>query len=112
MSGTGIPEMREAYRQVGPRRFWTIFIVMAASIGGWAALGVWLQSEIGWPERYGFSCNGRGCLFVDIWHSLVLLQAPGGYQLGLFAWIWSMPAFFVACIVYALVKRRRARTYL
>lgn len=102
---TGIPELRESHRQLGPRRFWTMMLALISLIFGWAALGIWLKTETGWPERYGFHCHGRGCLFVDMWHSPALLSHLDVYQIGLFLWIWSIPLF--AIISFLWVRWRK-----
>ena len=112
MSIAGIPEMKESYRKLGPRKFWAITISTLSIIFVYALLTLWLYKKVGWPERYGFHCSGHDCLIADLWHSPALLSQPDGYHLGLFALIWSLPAFVVGCVIYPAVKKRRARTYL
>ncbi len=100
----------QLYRGIGPLRFWTLLIGMLAFFGAWAGIGIWLEERVGWPDAYGFHCGGRGCLFVDLWHSPSLL---GGNldELELFAWIWFLPALLIgslaSALIYARVKKRR-----
>ena len=96
----------QLYRGVGPKRFWFLIIGLTVAISCFAAVGIWLESQVGWPERYGFHCH-RKCLIEDLWHSPALLRDGGGYELGLFAFFWSMPAFVVGCLSFALLRRRR-----
>ena len=109
MSITGIPELKESYRQLGLVRFCLFFGGLLAFLLGWAAAHFWLADKIGWPEAYGFQCRGRGCMWVEIWHSPALLKGGDAYELGMFALIWWLPALVVGCLIYALLKRLRRR---
>lgn len=83
-----------------------VVAAVALIIPAYIGLGLLLQHELGWPERFGFSCRGRGCWISDIQHSPVLLNDPSAYRLGLFAYFWSMPALVIGAFVYAFVTKR------
>ena len=107
-SWSGIPELREYYRTLGPLRFWAIMGLLF----GWIGVGVWLQQAVNWPEAYGFHCRGKGCLFVSVWHSPALVEHGGLLQWMLFIHLWTIPAVLVACLIIALrrkLKQRRPR---
>lgn len=104
-SWSGIPELRESYRTLGPLRFWTIMGVLMAWLGG----GVWLQVAVGWPEAYGFHCRGKGCLFTDIWHSPVLLHHGGLLEWLLFAHFMTLPGIFLVALVIVVRRKFRQR---
>lgn len=100
-SWSGIPELREYYRLLGPLRFWSIMAALLAWIGG----GVWLQEAVGWPEAYGFTCHGRGCLFKDIWNSPELIRHGGLLEWLLFLHFMLVPATLLGSLFYALWRR-------
>jgi hypothetical protein len=97
------PSFMDGYRKLGPVKFWSLMAIMV----GYTIVGTWFEEETGWPDNYGFHCAGKGCLVDDMWHSPALLQHPGGYQIGLFLWIWFIPAVVVGFLVF-LAKRRRS----
>ncbi|HMI18571.1 MAG TPA: hypothetical protein VK533_03415 [Sphingomonas sp.] len=96
--------LRETWEVLKAPVFWVIIAVLTA----WAALGMWLEMRIGWPDRYGFHCQGKACWMSDLWHSPILLH--GGYlgEYALFAWIWSMPAFLATFFIWSRRAKRGA----
>jgi hypothetical protein len=58
----------------------------------WIAVFVWLSIDLGWPDNYGFHCHGKGCLFVEIWHSPTLLKHNRLKEFALFMCVWTLPA--------------------
>lgn len=112
MSFTGIPELREAHRQMGAARFWRLTAAVLGGIVCWTVIGIWLEGKVGWPEHYGFRCRGRGCWIDDLWHSPALLRTASPIELGLFAWIWSIPSMIPIAFIYARIRKRRERTLL
>ena len=101
-SWTGIPELKESYHKLGAARFLT----MMAGVLGWIGLGAWLSiTTPGWPDAYGSTCHGRGCLLDDLWYSPGLLSGSW-HEWALFAWLWSMPTLVAGTLVYALLMRR------
>lgn len=93
------------------RRFWARLALALLSVAAWTAIGLWLKAEADWPGGYGFRCRGRGCWFAEMWHSPALLGSPGPEQIGLFVWIWSIPAFVVGALIHRRVRKRHARTF-
>lgn len=67
-------EQRRLYHALGPARYWTIMVGTVVFCIGFGTLVWWLSDKIGWPDAYGFQCRGKGCLFVELWHSPSLLQ--------------------------------------
>lgn len=104
MSWTGIPELKESYRKLGPRLFWGIVVGLLA----WLAIGMWLSLSLDWPDAYGFHCHGRGCWIDDLWHSPSLLAAGhrSAMEIGLFIWEWSLPAVIPAALIWRFLKTR------
>ena len=95
---------RETWRQMHKPMFWVIILCVL----GWIALGVWLQERIGWPDRYGFHCHGRGCWIDDMWHSPALIHGGHWGEYALFAWLWSMPAFVITVLIRSKLRNRGA----
>ncbi len=104
-SWSGIPELKEYYRTLGPLRFWSIMGVIAA----WIGIGIWLQEAVGWPEAYGFRCHGKGCLFTDIFHSPALLHHGGLLEWLLFAHFMTLPMIFLVALGVALRRKFQNR---
>lgn len=96
---------------LGSLRFWLLVAGTVLFILLLAAGNIWLSDKIGWPEAYGFDCRGRGCFFQDLTHSPKLLRVGSGYELGLFALLWSLPAFIAGVLIYALFKRLSRRKH-
>jgi hypothetical protein len=107
MSFTGIPELKESYRKLGAFNFWATMICLF----GWTSIGISLQRINNYPDAYGFQCSGRGCLYREIWNSPVLLRDPDAFEIGLFAWLWSMPATVVGALIYAAVRKLRSTDF-
>lgn len=101
-SWSGIPELRESYKALGPLRFWLIMGALAA----WIGCKVWLETVLGWPDAYGFRCRGK-CLFQDIWHSPALLENGRPLEWLLFAHFMTFPTILLLCI--GIFLRRRLR---
>lgn len=97
-SWTGIPELREGYRQLGALRFWLIIVGVLLYIAAFAWLGV----NAAWPP----DCHPRARqTFMLFWCSPTLLHG-GWVELTLFAVIWALP---VGAAVYVILHRRRRR---
>ena len=103
MSFTGIPELKQGYRQFGAARFWLIILAVFA----WIGIGLWLQLGLHWRDHYGFQCHGRGCFLSDLWHSPTLLKHGAIGEYALFLWMWSMPASVAAAVIWARLRKRR-----
>jgi hypothetical protein len=92
----------EGYRKIGSKKFWAIFLPVLA----WIAVGIWLELRLHFPEDYGFTCTGKGCLYVEVWHSAVLLhQHPNLFEIVLFVWLWSWPVALVSALAYAIYRQ-------
>jgi len=102
-SWTGIPELKQAYKRVGPTKLFGL----TAAIFAWCALGAWVQAEADWPDGYGFHCN-RYCLIEDLWHSPAPIAHGGGYSIALFGYTWSFVIVPAALIVLLKLRKRRA----
>ena len=94
---------RETWRAMHTRQFWGILVVLLA----WIALGLWLESRIDWPERYGFHTHGKGGYFIELWHSPTLLRHGDAREYEVFVWLWSMPAFFASLVAWVKLRKRR-----
>ncbi len=104
MSWLANTSIARSYRTLGPLGFWSL---IAAALF-WIAAGIKLTMDLKWPDAYGFHCHGRGCLIVEIWRSPVLI-APGHRHLeeiGLFAWLWALPAAILVVLARGLMKKR------
>lgn len=83
-------------------------VIVATAILAWVGAGWWLERKLDFPDSFGFSCSGSGCLTIEVWRSSVLLQhSPSGYDIALFVWLWSFPAAVLA--VFAILALRRLR---
>ncbi|WP_260924358.1 hypothetical protein [Novosphingobium sp. 9] len=95
----------DLYRQYG---FWRTAALLAGCIlfiAPLVALDGWLSGKTGWREAYGFSCH-RKCMFEDMYYSPRLLAHHTGYEIGLFALIWFLPAVFALSLAIILLRRR------
>jgi hypothetical protein len=106
-SFTGIPELKESYRKLGPLRFALTMLGTLLYIGIGAALAITKN----YPAAYGSSCR-RKCFIENYWYSPELLSQGDFYAYALFAWLWSMPALVVGVLIYAALKKRRNKTFL
>lgn len=100
-SFTGIPELREAYRQLGAVRFWLIMLGLLTYIG----VGAWLSISLHYPLAYGSTCHSK-CMIENYWFSPQLLRHGGLMDYALFAWLWSMPAFVAGVVIWTKLRRR------
>jgi len=101
-SWTGIPELKQSYRQLGAAKF----LSLMAGVLAWIALLTWLSVKVDWPDAYGFHCSGRGCLFDDLWHSPALLQHGGIYADALFVCMWAMIVIPAAFVIWSKLRKR------
>ena len=105
-------ELAGPRKVLGSVRFWLLMVGTVLFILLLAAGDIWLSDKIGWPERYGFGCRGRGCFFEDLAHSPQLLRGGSMYELALFALLWLLPAIIVGVLIYALFKRLNRRDHI
>ncbi len=104
-----LDDQRGLYHTLGPARYWTIMVGTVVFCIGFGTLVWWLSEKIGWPDAYGFQCRGKGCLFLELWHSPSLLQNPNGYALALFAALWFIPATTGIAVTIILARRALIR---
>ncbi len=107
MSITGIPELKDSYRQLGPLRFWSLMSGLLI----WIVGGASLMMSATWPGH----CDHQGRKIVGMIKQLYCspdLLVGGPLEYGLFLWLWSMPVFVLGFIVYALIKKRRRNSIL
>jgi hypothetical protein len=97
--------LKDLYQQMGAVRFLLFFGGLTLIIAAYAAVMAWLSGKNGWPTDYGFSCRGRGCLWVQLYHSPMLLRTGRLYELLLFAWLWLIPGATSIAISVILSKR-------
>lgn len=102
MPVTGIPELKESYRQLGPMKF----TAMTAGTLGYIALWVWLEMTANWPGQCDHEGRKLWGLVKELGCSADLL-AGGPREWGLFAMLWSLPAVVVGTIIYCQIKMRR-----
>jgi hypothetical protein len=102
MSITGIPELKESYRKLGPRNFW---LTMSGTIA-FIILGAWLSMTAQWAGQCDHSGRGLVGLVKELRCSPDLLVG-GPVEIGLFIWIWSMPAIVVGCLAWAIIRKIR-----
>lgn len=104
----GFNQLIELYRYLGPLRFSVFIAGLLGLTLGLTLLGWWLAEQVGWPERYGFACDGRRCLIENLTHSPRLLARGSMAELALFAYLWLFPAVgLVAMLATLLVAARR-----
>jgi len=101
------PTFVQSYRKLGRVKFWSLMVAIFA----YAAIDLWLDDEVGWPDNFGFHCLGRGCLFVEAWHSPALLHHPTPYELALFVWIWLLPILFLGVVIYFGIRKLRGMNF-
>jgi hypothetical protein len=107
MSLTGIPELKESYRKLGPTRFWLVMLGTLTFISIGAALAITLD----YPRAFGSTCHHK-CMVENYWYSPALLRRGSVLAYALFAWLWLIPAMIPAAFIYARIKKRRDRTFL
>lgn len=93
----------EFYRTFG----WKGSLLLVAATCGYVGIGAWLSIQLGWPDRYGSHCSGRGCFFQDLAHSPALLRGGAMLEYLLFAWLWLLPAGGVGLLLLGLWDARR-----
>lgn len=101
-----LDDQKAHYGSLGPARFFGLYGALLIYIFVFVWLLTWLSDETGWPEAYGSQCHGRGCWPTYLWHSFGLLKNSTGYQIGLFALLWHVPAAVILTIVIVLGRRR------
>jgi hypothetical protein len=94
------------YQTMGPLRFLVFVAFVTAVIVAVVLVDSWLSGQIGWPERYGFECPRKGCIFVEWIYSGRLLKTGNFRELLLFAWLWIGPFVTVSIVFGAWLKRR------
>lgn len=104
-----LDQQRGFYHAVGAVRYWTIMVGTVVFCIGFGTLVWWLSEKTGWPDAYGFHCRGKGCLFIELWNSPLLLQNPNGYALALFATLWFIPATTGIAVTIILARRALIR---
>lgn len=110
-------ELKDLYRTMGPLRFCMFFGGLTIILVVYATTGWWLSEQIGWPDRYGFHCQGRACIWIEMYHSGRLLETGRSEELFLFAWIWfipvalAVPAMTILLKKWAEKRRKRIRSF-
>lgn len=102
MSFTGIPELKGAYRELGPLRF----VLLMGSMLLWIGTFAWLSMTATWPE----GCDHSGRKLMGLIREMRCspgLLAGGVREYALFVFIWTLPAFIIGVVIYVAVKRRR-----
>ncbi|MEA1072143.1 hypothetical protein [Sphingomonas sp. LY160] len=98
-------ELRDTYRQVGGRRFWAIVIPLVV----WALAGVWLDGAVTWPTQCDVS--GAGDLgYVQKLGCSARLLSGGGAEIGMFVWLWALPALAAIGLIWFAIIRRKGPT--
>lgn len=100
-SWTGIPELKQSYRTLGPKKF----IPMMLGTFAWIGIGAWLTIAMDYPRSVGSTCR-RKCLIEEYWYSGALLERGDPMSLCLFVYLWSMPALVIGAFAYAFVTKR------
>lgn len=100
-------DLNEYYTAVGSGRFWLTTAITLGFIAILVSLKFWLEEQTGWPDAYGVHCNGRGCFLTHLYHSSLLLRVGNAYEIGLFAFLWMLPAILLGCGAFAVYRRLR-----
>ena len=100
VSVTGIPQLKDAYRRLGAGKFW-------ASVLGTLFIGIFIWSVLAaeWPSQ----CVNGGRKLLALVNQLRCspeLLSGGPTERILFISLWSLPALFIATLVYRHVKKR------
>lgn len=102
---SGFATIAALWRELGPLRFFLLTGMVCALVAGFIIAYIALARPIGWPEAYGVTCRGRGCLFDELWHSPRLLHGGSGGELAMFAFLWFMPATAAITLAWAAIRR-------
>jgi hypothetical protein len=95
MDGDPEERLRERMRRLKLR-----FVTrMLLALAGWVIVGAIAARRAGWPQSFGFHCEGRRCFFRALLESPKLLERGGFYPDALFAIEWLMPLSLVAIIL-------------
>ena len=86
---------------------WKAVLLLAAGTVLYIFAGAALSSQLGWPEQYGLSCSGRGCLLRELGHSLSLIRSGKPLDYLMFAWLWLVPVAALGLILLGLWDARR-----
>lgn len=105
MSFTGIPELKQSYRQLGPAKFWLMVVVTLS----WIFVGAWLAMSAQWQGQCDHSGRKLWGLMKQL-HCSPELLSGGAMEIGLFVWLWSMPLLVAGCLIYAFVRKLRGTT--
>ena len=102
VSVIGIPQLKDAYRRLGAGKFW------ASVLGTLAFLGIFIWSVLAaeWPVQ----CENGGRKIWALVNQLRCspeLLSGGPTEWILFITLWTLPAVFIATLVYRYVKQHR-----
>jgi len=100
--------MRASRAKLDRRRVYLIVVATLVLVGLLTAVGYWLVEKTGWPSAYGFYCSGRHCMLTYLYHSPQLLRGGSAYELGLFVFLWALPAFLFTLGILGVIKRWRS----
>ena len=98
-------DLIELYRTMGALRFFIFFGMLTAVLVAYGTVGWLLSDKIGWPDDYGFYCKGRSCLWIELYHSNLLLRKGHLYELLLFLWMWIIPMGMIVPAAFIVLKR-------
>jgi hypothetical protein len=73
--------------------------VMLPTLIVWVVAGAIVAPRAGWPQTFGFHCQGRGCFLAALMESPRLLERGGFYPDALFSIEWGLPLSLVAIIL-------------
>ncbi|MBU1834588.1 MAG: hypothetical protein KJ834_00935, partial [Alphaproteobacteria bacterium] len=99
-----ITELRSVYNQLGVARFW----ILVASTLIYIAIGSALSIYATWPGICDHS--GRKIVgFIKQFYCSPDLLSGGVVELGLFAWLWSMPIIGVIGVAWSWIQHFRRK---
>jgi hypothetical protein len=90
-------DIRSVLKALGPLRFCLLLAGLIALLLLVIAISGWLNGKTGWPDAYGFHCQGRGCYLKEFQYSHRLLEGGSLYERLLFVWIWCGPVL-LGCV--------------
>jgi hypothetical protein len=92
MSWSGIPELKEGYQKLGPRKFWPVMIGTLLYIGS----GAWLMISAQWPA----DCRPQGRDLIGAYYCSPGLLSGGTMEIGAFIWLWAIPAAVIVAYLH------------
>ncbi|MFY8193643.1 hypothetical protein [Novosphingobium sp. B1] len=99
--------MSDAEETDSPRkREWKRTLRVILYMLPWIAVWLWLKSQTGFPDRYGYhnGLHGKAGVFNEYIHSGLLLQRPGAVEIFLFTWMWAPVVGFIAWLAWAFIQ--------